>query len=261
MQKKQNTRRSIMDSVHKIYRAGIFVNAGFILGFDSEKGSVADAMIECIEATAIPFCMVGLLYALPTTQLTRRLAREGRLFPTDHTMRLADKDGAGDQCTSGINFETVRPRRDILSDYRAILANIYRPAAYYARVRTVARLLDRAALDRSASKDPRHPSLFGIEMRDLVLLWRLVWRIALRQPRALWPFFRVFGECAWKNPRAVDRVGVLAAFYLHLWPFSRFVISVLDRQIAEIDSGTWQPPLTAGTEPGDPITLQKTLAA
>jgi len=78
MQKKQNTRRSMVDSVHKIYRAGIFVNAGFIVGFDSEKGSVADAMIDCIEATAIPFCMVGLLYALPTTQLTRRLAREGR---------------------------------------------------------------------------------------------------------------------------------------------------------------------------------------
>src|SRR5207302_1183573 len=86
MQKKQNTRRSLADSVHKIYRAGMFVNAGFILGFDSEKGSVADAMIDCIETTAIPFCMVGLLYALPTTQLTRRLAREGRLFPTDDTM-------------------------------------------------------------------------------------------------------------------------------------------------------------------------------
>ncbi len=69
MQKKQNTRRSLADSVHKIYRAGIFVNAGFIVGFDSEKNSVAEAMIECIDAAAIPFCMVGLLYALPTTQL------------------------------------------------------------------------------------------------------------------------------------------------------------------------------------------------
>jgi radical SAM superfamily enzyme YgiQ (UPF0313 family) len=259
MQKKQNTRRSIVDSVHKIYRAGIFVNAGFILGFDSEKGSVAEAMIECIEGTAIPFCMVGLLYALPTTQLTRRLAREGRLFPPSYVARLDAE--AGDQCTAGINFETARPRRDILSDYRTILANIYRPAAYYGRVRTVARLLDRPALDRSASKDPRPVGLFGIELRDLALLWRLVWRIALRQPGALWHFSRVFGECAWKNPRAVDYVGMLAAFYLHLWPFSRFVISVLDRQIAEIDSGAWRPPLAAAAEPGDPVTLPKTLAA
>ena len=40
MQKKQNTRRDIAAGVHKIYRAGMFVNAGFILGFDSEKKSV-----------------------------------------------------------------------------------------------------------------------------------------------------------------------------------------------------------------------------
>jgi hypothetical protein len=98
-------------------------------------------------------------------------------------------------------------------------------------------------------------------MRDLSLLRRLVWRIALRQPGALWLFLRVFGVCAWKNPRAIDYVGTLAAFYLHLWPFSRFVISVLDRQIAEIDSGTWQPPQTVAAEPGDPIALPKILAA
>ena len=261
MQKKQNTRRSLVDCVHKIYRAGMFVNAGFIVGFDSEKGSVADAMIDCIEATAIPFCMVGLLYALPNTQLTRRLAREGRLFASDDAMRSAGKDGAGDQCTAGINFETARPRRDILLDYRTILARIYRPAAYYERVRTLARLLDRPELDRSASTDAPPPLFFAIPVHDLVLLWRLVSRIALRQPSALWPFFKVVFECARKNPRAIDYVGILAAFYLHLKPFSRFVISAVDRQIAEIDAGKWRPPLAAAAEPGNPVRVPKTQAA
>ena len=37
MQKKQNTRRSLAESVHKIYGAGMFVLAGFIIGFDNEK--------------------------------------------------------------------------------------------------------------------------------------------------------------------------------------------------------------------------------
>ena len=243
MQKKQNTRRSLADGVHKIYRAGMFVNAGFIVGFDSEKGSVADAMIDCIEATAIPFCMVGLLYALPNTQLTRRLAREGRLFPPDYTMRSAD--GVGDQCTSGINFETARPRRDILLDYRAVLARIYRPTAYYERVRTVARLLDRPVLDISAREVVSAPRICGIPLRQLNLLWRLVWRIAVRQPAALWPFCKVFYECARKNPRAIDDVGMLAAVYLHLEPFSRFVIAAIDRQVAAIDSGEWRAPRMA----------------
>jgi hypothetical protein len=239
----------------------MFVNAGFIVGFDSEKGSVADGMIDCIEATAIPFCMVGLLYALPNTQLTRRLAREGRLFPPDYTMRQADAQGIGDQCTSGINFETARPRRDILTDYRTILASVYRPNAYYERVRTVARLLDRPALDRSGNKDAPVPRLFGIPVRDFVLLWRLVRRIAVRQPRSLWPFCKVVVECVRRNPRAIDYVGMLAAVYLHLGPFSRFVIAAVDRQIAEIDSGKWQPPLVMAAERSGTITLPKTQAA
>src|SRR5262249_50794587 len=75
MKKKQNTRRSLQESIGKIYDAGIFVNAGFIVGFDTESGSIARGMIDCIEDTAIPVCMIGLLYALPNTQLTRRLAR------------------------------------------------------------------------------------------------------------------------------------------------------------------------------------------
>jgi radical SAM superfamily enzyme YgiQ (UPF0313 family) len=255
MQKKQNTRRTLADCVHKIYRAGMFVNAGFIVGFDSEKGAVAEVMIECIEATSIPFCMVGLLYALPTTQLTRRLAREGRLFPLSYTTRLDAKEGVGDQCTSGLNFQTARPRRDILLDYRTILERVYRPAAYYARVRTVARMLDRPELDRSARKDAPRPRLFGMPVRDIALLWRLTWRIAVRQPRALWHFGKVFYECATKNPRAIGYVGMLAAFYLHLRPFSRFVVSVVDRQIAEIDSGKWQPPVVEAIEFASPASV------
>jgi len=56
MRKKQNTRRNIAQSVHRIYAAGLYVTAGFIVGFDSEQGSVADAIIELIEEAAIPVC-------------------------------------------------------------------------------------------------------------------------------------------------------------------------------------------------------------
>src|ERR1700691_6147889 len=123
MRKKQNTRRSIPDSVHKIYSSGMFVTAGFIVGFDTERGSVAAPMIELIEESAIPIAMVGLLYAPPHTQLTRRLAREGRLH-VDHDSAPASK---GDQCTAGVNYETKRSRLEILRDYREILEKVYDP--------------------------------------------------------------------------------------------------------------------------------------
>lgn len=245
MQKKQNTRRVLADGIHKIYRAGMFVTAGFILGFDSEKGSVAEAMIECIEATAIPVCMVGLLYALPNTQLSRRLAREGRLFPPDDVLRRAPDEEIGDQCTAGLNYETARSRRDILGDYRTVLAQIYDPHAYFDRVRSVVTRLDRPKLDRSQRRDPLPRRILTIPLRDIVLLWRLVWRIATLQPRALLPFIAVFRQCVRDNPRALDSVGMLAGIYLHLGSFSHFVMAMIDREIARCDSGEWHSPLAA----------------
>jgi hypothetical protein len=67
--KKQNTRRDLAESVHRIYAAGMFVVAGFIVGFDAERGPVAPGSAALIEAAAIPICMIGLLWALPNTQL------------------------------------------------------------------------------------------------------------------------------------------------------------------------------------------------
>ena len=68
--------------------------------------------------------MVGLLYALPGTQLTRRLEKEGRLHEGHDIMRV---EQAGDQCTLGCNFDTKRPLRDILTDYKTVLANVFSP--------------------------------------------------------------------------------------------------------------------------------------
>ena len=168
-QKKQNTRRSLADSVHRIYAAGLYVIAGFIVGFDTERSAVADAMIDCIEATGIPVAMVGLLTALPNTQLTRRLTREGRLLPFKAVA------GGGDQCTSGLNFVTLRPRRDVLMDFRTILASVYDPAAYFARVRRLGRALDR----------PRHPSANRLEdrgLRNCAQLARILWVMNVERP-------------------------------------------------------------------------------
>ncbi len=137
--KKQNTRRNLADSVHKIYRAGMFVTAGFIIGFDSEEVSMAEAMADFIEESAIPVCMVGLLYALPNTQLTRRLASTGRL----HAGHGIATQETGDQCLTEMNFETLRPLNDIQRDYRRVLERIYDPVAFAGRLERLAGMLDR----------------------------------------------------------------------------------------------------------------------
>ncbi len=231
MQKKQNTRRSLAQSIERIHRAGVFVNAGFILGFDSEQGSAAPGIIACIEDAAIPVCMTGLLYALPNTQLERRLAQEGRLHaPYDD----AQMQRMGDQCTAGLNFETVRPRRAILADYRDVLEAIYAPASFFGRITRLARIVD--------CRRHRMPVSAATLARDLRSMARLAMRIGRARPGAGRAFWRAVADCLTHNPAALPYVIKISALYLHLGPFARYVIGRIDEQIAEIDSGRWARP-------------------
>ncbi|MBI3106751.1 MAG: DUF4070 domain-containing protein [Candidatus Rokubacteria bacterium] len=137
--KRQNTRGSMVDSIHRLHRHGMVVTAGFIVGFDGERRGVAETMAAFVDTAGIPMAMVGLLTALPNTQLTRRLAREGRL-PEDYSIQ---RPGDADQATWGLNFTPSRPAVEILGDYASILRRLYLPERYFGRVLTVARRLRR----------------------------------------------------------------------------------------------------------------------
>ena len=219
-QKKQNTRRSLADSVHRIYDAGMLVIAGFIVGFDTERMAVAETMVDCIEATSIPVAMVGLLTALPNTQLTRRLERERRLLPFSA--------GGGDQCSAGLNFITLRPRRDVLADFRAILERVYDPAAYFARVRHLARALNR----------PRLPSaiVWAVAFKELRGLVRAVWAMSITRPQLRRHFWATVVDCLRNKPRNFEYMMTMSVFYLHLGAFAQVLIKDLDRQIASLDA-------------------------
>jgi radical SAM superfamily enzyme YgiQ (UPF0313 family) len=241
MQKKQNTRRSMAESVHRIYAAGMYVLAGFILGFDTEKGSVSRAMSDAIEAMCIPVCMVGLLSALPNTQLTRRLEREGRMRPNPEIR--------GDQCTGGLNFLTLRPRHDVLRDFRSVLRSIYEPEAYFSRVRRVARALDRPSHAVTAS--------FRELGKMLGAFGRLAWIMTVRQPALRRHFWRTVLDCARAKPRNLEATVTLIAFYLHLGYFAQFLIRELDRELAGSDSSFREvampaPAIHAGAVPLQP---------
>ena len=223
MRKKQNTRRNIAESIHRIYAAGMFVTAGFIVGFDNEKGSIADAMVELIEEAAIPVAMVGLLCALPNTQLARRLTREGRLHPLPELIPA----NYGDQCTLGLNFETLRPRREILRDYERILRRIYEPEAFAGRLRRLAGLLDNSNRKRQTRAADARRKLGGGAM-----LQRLV--AGVPEPREV--FRQALSHCLSSNPRSARSLTSQMALYLHLGPFSHHVIREIERKIELLDT-------------------------
>ena len=98
---------------------------GFILGFDTDRDDIFDRMVEFIQNSGIPVAMVGLLQAMPGTQLFRRLRREGRILDA----------GYGDNTGDKLNFLPRMNAATLVEGYRSVLKRIYSCDAYYDRVR------------------------------------------------------------------------------------------------------------------------------
>ncbi|MDZ7737077.1 MAG: radical SAM protein [Gammaproteobacteria bacterium] len=80
MKKSQNLRGNLLESIITLYRNGIDVMAGFIVGFDNDTLDTFDRQHRFITQSGIQLAMVGLLTALPKTPLYLRLEKEGRLI-------------------------------------------------------------------------------------------------------------------------------------------------------------------------------------
>jgi radical SAM superfamily enzyme YgiQ (UPF0313 family) len=224
MRKKQNTKRNLAESVHKIYSYGIAVTAGFIVGFDSEKASIGDSMAAFIDDCAVPVAMVGLLYALPGTQLTRRLEKEGRLHK-GHDVMLEER--AGDQCSIGINFDPVRPLRNILTDYKRVVETVYAPENFARRLEKLASMLDRRGRRNTPAPGDRRGETSSAEMIHSIIN-------AVPGTREI--FWNTFKTIARTNPSALRHIIILMSLYMHLGPFARRVIDTIDQRIAALDA-------------------------
>ena len=123
--KLQNTRRSMLDSIATIQSFGMQVMGGFILGFDTDHADVFDRTVEFIQKSGIPIAMVGLLQAIPGTQLFRRLWKEGRVLDGGH----------GDNTSEHLNFLPHMDATRLIEGYRSVLKRIYSCEAYYDRVK------------------------------------------------------------------------------------------------------------------------------
>jgi radical SAM superfamily enzyme YgiQ (UPF0313 family) len=168
-QKGQNTRRNLLDSVKKIQSYGMEVMAGFIVGFDNDPEDIFERQIEFIRESAIPLAMVGLLSALPDTQLWRRLEREGRLLA----------ESTGNNTDGSLNFVPKMDAARLIEGYKMILRTIYSPGEYYQRALNC---LERVV---TGAPEPRRHGL----MSDVVTFSRVLLALGVRD-RARSEFWR-----------------------------------------------------------------------
>ncbi len=178
--RKTQNRRDLLASVKRMQRAGLQVQGGFIVGFDSDPLSIFQRQIDFIQRSGIVTAMVGLLQAPPGTKLFERLKRENRLIG-----RLS-----GDNTDGSTNILPRMGLETLLEGYRAILRQIYSPRGYYRRVLTFLREYRDAGIDTPLDWQ-RFLAFFrsllrlGVLGRERLHYWRLLVWTMLRRPRLL----------------------------------------------------------------------------
>jgi len=175
--KKQNKNRNLVQDVKRIQRAGLQVQGGFIVGFDSDTHSIFQRQIDFIQESGIVTAMVGLLQAPAGTKLYERLKQEGRL--------LGHMSGDNVDGTTNIipNMDL-----DVLHEgYRSIMRHIYSHKHYYERVKTFLREY-RAPRIEIPMDFQRFLAFFrsnirlGILGRERFQYWRLLLWTLFRRP-------------------------------------------------------------------------------
>ncbi len=120
----QNKNRDLIKCVKKIQNFGLQVQGGFIVGFDNDKETIFDKMINFIQESGIVTAMVGLLNAPKGTRLYKRLDKEGRIL----------ENFTGDNTDFTMNFIPKMDKSQLVNGYKNIVDSIYSPKKYYERV-------------------------------------------------------------------------------------------------------------------------------
>ena len=188
----QNRGRDLVESVKHIHRAGLQVQGGFIVGFDSDTLSIFQRQIDFIQKSGIVTAMVGLLQAPSGTKLYKRLKREGRLVGTSS----GDNVDGSTNIIPKMNIEILR------QGYKTILNQIYSPKMYYERVKTFLR----------EYKPPKVNS--HLEFQYVMALFRSIYRIGIQGVERA-HYWRLFFWTLFSRPKLFPMAITMAIYGYH----------------------------------------------
>ncbi len=190
--KNQNKGRDLVESVKRLQRAGLQVQGGFIVGFDSDTPSIFQQQIDFIQKSGIVTAMVGLLQAPLGTRLHERLSREGRVL----------SQMSGDNVDGSTNIIPRMGLKPLQEGYRKLLGQIYAPKFYYERIRTFLR--------------EYHPPKIRIHLdpQYLLALLRSIYQLGIRGVERV-HYWRLFFWTLFRRPRLFPLAITLAIMGFH----------------------------------------------
>jgi radical SAM superfamily enzyme YgiQ (UPF0313 family) len=199
--KRQNRSRDLVADVQRMQHAGLQVQGGFIVGFDSDSPAIFQRQIDFIQKSGIVTAMVGLLQAIPGTKLHERLHRQGRLLG----------DSTGDNVDGTTNFIPRMNRKKLHDGYRELMDHLYAPGPYYRRIRTFLR--EFRPPDTSGAVTTRNFGAFaracvrlGVIGRERFHFWGLLVWTCFRRPK-LFPMAVTLSIYGFHFRRCCDALG------------------------------------------------------
>ncbi|MGC9396629.1 MAG: B12-binding domain-containing radical SAM protein [Anaerolineae bacterium] len=190
--KTQNKGRDMVESVKRLQRAGLQVQGGFIVGFDSDPPSIFQQQIDFIQKSGVVTAMVGLLQAPPGTRLYERMKREGRLV----------SEMSGDNVDGSTNIIPKMGLETLREGYRKVLDQIYAPRVYYERVLTFLR-------EYQPPKIRMH-----LDFQHILALGRSIYQLGVRDA-ARWHYWRVFFWTLFRRPQLFPLAITLSIYGFH----------------------------------------------
>jgi hypothetical protein len=204
--------------VRIIQEKGLWVLAGFIVGFDSDDETIFARQLEFIELTAIPWAMAGILMAPPTTALFDRMKREGRLI----------EDSQSTTQFGLPNFRTILPLPILLRGLCTLLEGLYQPDAFFERSYNSLKVWN--------PKPTQKPPNLGMTY-NLRVLFSSMWTQGMRSSyrSSYWKFLFRMVSSYWRSPAKIWLGFTMLLSAHHFVLYSKEVIDHLQAEAEVVE--------------------------
>ena len=219
--KNQNLRENLLDSVHRIQRAGIDVMAGMIVGFDHDDTDIFEEQFRFIQDARIPISMTGMLNALPKTPLYKRLKDAGRLAA----------ESVGDQFVLTNIIPKGMTVAELHTGYRKLLERLYAYGNYRQRV-----------MELILNKGMEIEQKLVTGRQDIAIFARVLWTcVVSASPQRSWMTLSLMIETLLRRPKALRDAVTFALVHKHLYEYMKETC----RRLEELSPGVTNVPETA----------------
>lgn len=189
----------LLDKVKILQETGFEVQAGFIIGLDTDPDDIAERTIAFIREAGIPVAMVGILGVLRDTPDYKRFSRQGRL------VEGAKYTGDSGVFSRELSYVPLIDPDTLLERHRWTVETLNSPEIFFERCLTFFKNRGRHPIANSP-----------IRMLEIKAVFRSIWRQGIRNRNYRWQYWKFMLQVVLKHPGSLSDAVRLAVQGHHL---------------------------------------------